>query len=135
MTVKKYIERQAKIVKEETGLSLLPKEQVVDLSVSDKMVQHMGDWLSLAEKPGFKGTLLDTHNSPYCVEYLLSSEDESCEGCPVHEAGNNCFDAGSTYVDANMLLQKRGRDNSSILGKLVKLAQEFEVAHLTKENA
>lgn len=80
MTVKQYIEEKNAIVFKHTGIKLVPDSQIIDM-------------------PGYAEPLFlhtDDDTCPYC-HYYYDNKFESCIGCPMHEANNDCNCSNSSY--------------------------------------
>ena len=121
MTNKEYMFRKNEIVKAYTGATLIPKEQIVDITVTSTMVNSMAEYVY--EQP----QLLDASNCPYCAEYYTSTDYDQCANCPMFEAGNSCGGGygRSTYLKCSDKVDSLEEDYDAISKELVSLAEEY----------
>ena len=124
MTVKRYIENKNQAVFDETGETLVPEWQIVDVPKSPEMIDAMHTYIHELTSPGFNGTLLANSNCPYCVAFQKGPK-RSCEYCPMALANNRCFLKDSSYSKCNAVISAEGRDNQALKAKLIKLAKMF----------
>ena len=83
MTVTEYIKRKNKIIFDEIGVTLVPESQI----------EECEQWgLNMHS---------DAAICPYCLVYDQDGGDNSCNGCPMFDAGNDCNaeDWDSTWRD------------------------------------
>ena len=86
-----YLIKKNKIVIEETGLVLVPENQVKLIEMKNYQVAN---FISGLDK--YKGRYdLTSENCSYCAMFF----SDDCEGCPMSEADNCCIDGGSSYND------------------------------------
>lgn len=86
MTIVEYIKRKNKILKEITGIILVPESQIKEIPAIKLDIDRYDD----------------SGICPYCLVYLDHSKEyelEPCKGCPMKEQGNDCLnkELQSTY--------------------------------------
>ena len=76
MTVVEFLQRKNEIIRDATGISLVPDNQIQKY-----------------EHDGFLSMKNDQYACPYCDMFFSNN----CIGCPMDTAGNNCTNEYSTY--------------------------------------
>lgn len=82
MTVTDYITRKNEIIEKHTGIVLVPADQVENIEIGSTRLSMQAD----------------PEACPYCAKFYVHDYNERCAGCPMHNAYNSCFKAGSTYT-------------------------------------
>jgi len=105
MTIKKYIERKNVLSVKQTGIVLVPLDQIIDM-----------------EPMHLSFTKRDSGACPYCIKWMEVIEGyKMCKGCPMEEMGNECgADKGNTYSQATDALEGSLIDNLEGLEELIK---------------
>ena len=104
MSVKEYIKKKNEILKEHTGITLVPEDQITNPELLTKL--NMG---------------LDRFFCPYCVLY-------SCYECPMSKAGNECMDNDSSYQRIRKDTNNRLRSiHTPFHSELKELVEEFNL--------
>ena len=100
MKVSDFLRAKNEIILSETGLVLIPEDQIKDF---DPMPLY-GD--------------SDADICPYCTMFIEDTMgNRSCEGCPMSEAGNRCMNTiGSTYEKVRTYLMNYGCAISDVSG-------------------
>jgi len=132
MKVKQYTDKKNKIVYKHTRLVLIPKDQVIEMPVTQEMVENIKSYLEVLKDAGSEpiksNTLLGTYNCLYCSEFFFLDDD--CADCPMSKAGNFCLSGTGSYTDCCNVLDNAPREKHLALqGELHTLAQEFFKAH------
>ena len=84
MTALEYMTKKNKIVKRVTNETLIPEKQLVEVYYNDNFSP---------------ANVLLISNCPYCNLYY--TENHKCSSCPMSQAGNNCFNKGSSFKATN----------------------------------
>ena len=104
MTIREYIERKNALTLEQTGIVLVPEDQIIDMEPME---------LSFTNR--------DAMACPYCTKWVASQND--CDGCPMQEAGNECAGAvGNTY---DQIVESLGNSLINSLEGLEELIEEY----------
>ena len=114
MTIVEYIKRKNQIIFDETGLVLVPEDQIVEVELFNQ--------LSIDS---------DATACPYCQIYMKVC----CYGCPMAIAGNRC---GDRFNDSSMypkVIKKIGDCSlvSSFAPQLLNLINEFNQSYTFME--
>ena len=111
MTVLKYLEEKNRLIRAETGLKLIPKNQLVNFNRKDTKAYK-------TYLKGSKSRVKDMDICPYCWKF------KDCKDCPMENMNNNCMDTGSTYSKCSLKLLKiediRGLHDVKGMKELVK---------------
>ena len=117
MTVTNYIRQKNALVHAVTGLTLVPEEQIKDvtaLPLNSKMFSR-----------------LTSGSCPYCTVY-----ESECTGCPIEEADNACIlpnedtNTNSTWYKADLAWQTNAtpKDHKALADLVAKFNEQFEEA-------
>jgi len=123
MTSKQYLKRKNKLIRKVTGVTLIPKDQIVE---------HPFIKLNIGKTP------IDSLKGIYCT-YCQMYHKNSCEGCPMFEADNRCFpypkdDRPNSWNTANDLwIEKATEEDKLELFNLAKQYNEEEGKKDTKK--
>ena len=121
MTPEEYTRRKVEIVKRYTGETLVPDDQITDIPVTEHMIDAMKSYI-VAQNKGHAMSTLDGDICVYCSKYY-NVDLNTCNGCPMFEAGNDCGDNGSSYDICTDALE--AIDESGLIKELIELTQEF----------
>jgi len=122
MTNIEYMTEKNEIVFTYTGIVLIPKDQMVDLPITVDMVDSMRKYLANVNIKW--ESILNGNNCTYCKEYY-NRYTNSCDGCPMHEAGNTCDKDNSTFYKVNSVIANKLCDTGELAKELQYLAREF----------
>ncbi len=118
MKVVDYIRRKNAILFDITGIQLVPDSQIIDIP---------------AEDVGILSVTNDSSCCPYCKVFLPKSPFLDCEGCPMYEQGNDCYNVDSTYRRILGRLQERTAvKNINDIHRIKKLVKKYN-EELVKE--
>lgn len=110
MPIVEFLTKKNEIFFKETGLILIPKDQIVDMV------------------PMPLSTNSPIEACPYCMEYNYTYL--KCAGCPMNKADNNCreMEGNSTFeLVMNIMLKKK---NTTFMNPaLIKLVDEYNESH------
>jgi len=112
MTSKQYLKKKNKIVKNVTGVTLIPKDQIV----KHPFVELTEDLAILFKLPAV------------CCTYCQLYQEDSCKKCPMAKAGNKCRtlendDADNTWSKANEIWTETSTVKN--MKKLLKLVKRY----------
>ena len=111
-----YLIAKNKLIKDVTGLVLIPEDQLVDHKFNN---QDIGRFIP-------KG-YLSGDNCTYCIKYIHNRNPrttrDKCKGCPMDKANNNCFCSWSTFEAAEKAWNKRATQKDC--QKLKQLGEQF----------
>lgn len=107
MTLIEFFSRKNEIVHKETGLTLIPQDQIIDIN---------------PQKIGRLHITNDSGCSPYCIFNVIYDDGfEDCSQCPLEQAGNGCGDKNSSYqrVFHHLIMQGRRIHELSAIQDLI----------------
>ena len=107
MTIREYIERKNALTFKQTGIILVPDDQIIDMEPM---------------RLNFKNR--DSGACPYCIEWINSPNN--CDGCPMKEAGNECAVEGDTY---DQIVESLGDSLIYGLEGLEELIEEYNISN------
>lgn len=111
MSVSKFLKRKNEILKEYTGLTLIPENQIKDI------------------EPMKLSASLNTSCCPYCQVYLIEYDDIACENCPMGKAGNECSSMNSTWFKVSDKLVDKHHLAVSRVPEIIALVDEYNKSH------
>lgn len=96
MTLTEFFIRENEIIFQETGITLVPTDKIIDIDPKEIGQLH---------------TYTDSGCSPYCSIFNVVYDDgfEDCSQCPLEKAKNGCGNKDSTYQQVYHKLKMQGR--------------------------
>ena len=123
-----YIDKKNKIILRRLGVTLVPEEEIKDITITEKMIDNMQEYVSTNSKSTKEHDLLtiNTLNCTYCaVYYNHDAIFGECDGCPMYENFNCCEYPDSTYRDCMNIVHEVDFDITGLVNELSELAKEF----------
>ncbi len=102
MTNIEFLTRKNEIIKDVTGRTLVPEDQIVELKHLPELTVDSGC-----------GEELGTHICTYCAIFYgdeFNATDVNCTGCPMKEAGNRCNDKDSSWRKLKVIWEDNAKD-------------------------
>ena len=108
MTIREYIERKNALTLEQTGIVLVPDDQIIDMEPM---------------RLSFKNR--DAGACPYCIKWIGFPND--CKGCPMQLAGNEC--GGPIDNTYDQIVEVLGNPLIGSLEGLEELIEEYNISN------